>query len=130
MPFNLDEKYVLEAEEALKGTLPQSYKSAMLQSNGGEIELDDETWELYPIFDKSDKKRISRTCNHIISETQSCIGFGNFPQSAVAIAGNGCGDQLVLIKTESCFSNLIYLWSHETGAIIDVASDFSELDRL
>ena len=87
-------------------------------------------WEQYPIFDKSDRKRISRTCNHIIVETKSCEDFGNFPQNALAIAGNGCGDQLVLLKQSSNYDNTIYVWSHETGEVDKVANDFSELTCL
>jgi hypothetical protein len=128
--FNLEEKFILQAETELEANLPVNYKAAMLENNGGEIEVSGDVWEQHPIFDKSDRKRIARTCNHIITETKSCEGFGNFPSNALAIAGNGCGDQLVLLKQNSNYSDSIYIWSHETGEIDKVASDFNELTCL
>ena len=130
MAFNLEEKFILQAETELEASLPENYKASMQQNNGGEIEVSGDNWEQYPIYDKSDKKRISRTCNHIIAETISCEDFGNFPSNAVAIAGNGCGDQLVLLKQNSTYGNSIYIWSHETGEVDKVANDFSELTCL
>jgi len=128
--FNLEEKFVLQAEVELDAVLPQSYKTSMQKSNGGEIEVAGDVWEQYPIFDKSDRKRIARTCNHIIAETKSCEDFVNFPNNALAIAGNGCGDQLVLIKQSNSYTDSIYIWSHETGEFDKVANDFKELTCL
>lgn len=130
MAFNLEEKFVVQAEVELDAVLPQSYKTSMQKSNGGEIEVAGDVWEQYPIFDKSDRKRIARTCNHIIAETKSCEDFGNFPNNALAIAGNGCGDQLVLIKQSNSYTDSIYIWSHETGGFDKVANDFKELKCL
>ncbi|TMN88087.1 SMI1/KNR4 family protein [Pseudoalteromonas phenolica] len=130
MAFNLEEKFLLQAEEELDAVLPQNYKASMQNNNGGEIEVAGDVWEQYPIFDTSDRKRIARTCNHIIAETRSCEGFGNFPNNALAIAGNGCGDQLVLIKQSNSYMDSIYVWSHETGELNKVANDFNELTCL
>lgn len=130
MAFNLEEKFILQAETELEANLPENYKASMQQNNGGEIEVSGDIWEQYPIFDNSDRKRISRTCNHILVETKSCEGFGDFPSNAVAIAGNGCGDQLILLKKNTNYDNTIYLWSHETGEVDKVANDFSELTCL
>ena len=130
MAFNLEEKFILQAETELEANLPQNYKVSMLKNNGGEIEVVGDVWEQYPILDKSDRKRIARTCNHIIAETESCKGFGNFPNNALAIAGNGCGDQLVVLKQSNNYSNSIYIWSHETGELDKVANDFNELTCL
>ena len=102
----------------------------MQKSNGGVIEVAGDIWVQYPIFDTSDRKRIARTCNHIIAETKSCEGFGNFPNNALSIAGNGCGDQLVLIKQSNRYMDSIYVWSHETGELDKVANDFHELTCL
>lgn len=130
MAFNLEEKFVLQVEVELDAVLPQSYKVSMQKSNGGEIEVAGDIWEQYPIFDKSDRKRIARTCNHIIAETKSSEGFGNFPTNALAIAGNGRGDQLVFIKQSNSYTDSIYIWSHETGELDRVANDFCELTCL
>lgn len=130
LAFNLEEKFILAAETELKAKLPENYKTAMQKNNGGEIEVAGDIWEQYPIFDTSDRKRIARTCNHIISETRSSEGFGNFPVNALAIAGNGCGDQLILLKQNGNYSDSVYIWSHETGEVVKVSSCISELTCL
>lgn len=48
MAFNLDEKYILEAENNLHAQLPWSYKEELKVSNGGSIEIDEEFWEIIP----------------------------------------------------------------------------------
>lgn len=130
MAFDLEEKFILLAETELEASLPQNYKASMLKNNGGELEVAGDVWEQYPIFDKSDRKRIARTCNHIISETKSCEGFSYFPENALAIAGNGCGDQLVVLKQSGNYSDSIYVWAHETGELVKVANNFNELSCL
>lgn len=130
MPFNLSEEQLSQTEKELGGKLPHEYREAMKLDNGGEASTDEDDWELYPIKDTSDRNRLSRTCNHIINETVSCRGFGNFPEEAVAIAGNGLGDQMVFIKESGQFQNKVYLWLHETGKLQELAGTFNEIERL
>ena len=127
MPFDLQESLLAKAESALGAPLPSSYRSAMLRRNGGELEVEGDTWVVYPIADTSDRKRISRTANHILHETERCRAWPRFPEGALAIASNGSGDQLVFIRSGAAFSPGVFLWSHETGALREVAHDFSEL---
>jgi SMI1 / KNR4 family (SUKH-1) len=126
MPFPLASDYIQLVESALGASLPSSYKRAMRLSNGGEIVADDDVWNQYPIKDTSDKKRLARTCNHILAETQKLREWPSFPREAIAIAGNGSGDQLVFMKVEEAYDDAIYAWSHETGELKEVASDFSQ----
>jgi hypothetical protein len=130
VPFDLSEEYVVQAEAKLGAALPESYRRAMMAENGGEISTEEDDWEQYPILDSSDKKRMSRSINDIISETKSCIGWNGFPENAVAIANNGFGDQMVFLKTGKQFEPTVYFWSHETGELTRLANDFSELNRL
>jgi len=130
MPFDLAESFILAAEQQLGAKLPESYRSSMLRENGGEFKTEEDAWQQYPIADTSDRKRLSRTANHIIKETESCSGWLNFPEGALAIAGNGGGDQLVLLKQDASFAPTVYFWSHETGQLKKVADDFSELKAL
>lgn len=130
MPFDLAEPFIHAAEQRLGAKLPEAYRSSMLQENGGEIETEEDIWQQYPIADTSDRKRLSRTANHIIKETESCSDWPNFPEGALAIAGNGGGDQLVLLKQGASFAPTVYAWSHETGQLEKVADDFSELKAL
>ena len=127
MPFDLAEKFVDAVESALGAALPDDYKAAMRRSNGGEIEAHDDDWTLYPIADTSDKKRLARTANHILVETQGCREWPNFPERALAIANNGAGDQLVYLRNGSTFSPIVYAWSHETGKLEEVADGISQL---
>ena len=69
----------------------------MLAENGGEIYVDEDAWLLYTFFDKSDYKRISRTCSHIALETKKAKNWNNFPSNAIVIAANGIGDQIILL---------------------------------
>lgn len=130
MPFNLSEEQLVLTEKELGSSLPHEYREAMKSDNGGEAQTEEDDWELYPIKDTSDRKRISRTCNHIIVETESCRGFGNFPENAIAIAGNGLGDQMVFIKESGQYQSTVYLWLHETGELQELAASFSEIEKL
>ncbi len=89
MPFDLLEQYLIAAEQRLGCRFPQSCRDAMLASNGGELEVAGEGWCLYPIADGSDRKRLARTCNHVIRETKVCQEWSSFPKEAVAIGTTG-----------------------------------------
>lgn len=129
MPFDLPESE-LKKTESIIGTLPSEYRLAMIEENGGEAETEEDHWEFYPIKDTSDKRRTARTCNHIISETESCKGYGNFPEGVVAIANNGMGDQMLFFKEGGKFKDEVYLWLHETGEIQILAESFGGINRL
>ncbi|WP_421306142.1 SMI1/KNR4 family protein [Aeromonas veronii] len=130
MPFDLAENFISAAEELLGAKFPDSYRSSMLMSNGGELEIENDVWLQYPIADTSDRKRLSRTANHIIKETNHLKSWPGFPKEAVAIAGNGSGDQLVLLKEGTSFGQEIYIWSHETGELRKTTNNFSALTAL
>jgi len=127
MPFHLAEKFVIAAEHALGAALPDEYKAAMQVSNGGELEANGDDWNLYPIADTSDRKRLARTANHVLAESQACQGWQGFPTNALAIASNGAGDQLLFLKNGAAFGATVYAWSHETGELEVVAESFNKL---
>ena len=130
MPFPVNIKYIIETEQELGLVFPDSFKSKMKKENGGELTTEDDDWQLFPFFDKSDNKRMSRTCNHIILETIQARSWDNFPDNGVAIASNGSGDNLILLPLENDNQKLreeIYLWQHETGDIQQVAKTIDEL---
>lgn len=99
----------------------------MAQSNGGEVEADDDDWILHPIADTSDRKRLARTAKHIVRETAVSRQWRGFPQTGIAIGGNGAGDRLVFLKDGDTFGPQVFAWSHETGELQKVADDFGEL---
>ena len=120
MAFPVDIKYIVETEEKLGVLFPKSYKNKMIEENGGMIYTKEDNWQLHPFFDKSEKKRISRTCNHIILETERVRNRHGFPLEAVVIGSNGSGDHIVLIPKTTESKQLgeeIYSWYHEVGAL-------------
>lgn len=133
MPFPIDKQFIEETEKKLGVTFPPIFKAKMIQMNGGELFTEgDEYWILYPFFDKSSTKRISRTCNHIELETKDALKWENFPRNAIAIARNDCGDQLILLPIKpgsTTFGDTIYIWQHEGEAedIVIAASNINEL---
>jgi len=126
MAFDL--KYILDLEKKLEVMLPITYKQIMKQNNGGTIYLDEDDWELFPIEDKLDKKRISRTCNHVIYETNRAKEWVNFPRKSLVIASDGSGNFLIFRHNNTKYSDEIYSWNHETGEIERIANDFNELE--
>ena len=128
MPFPVKEKYIAETESELNVKFPPDFKNRMINSNGGEIDSDDYFFQLHPFFDKSDKKRISRTCNHIALETKNAKGWKEFPENAIVIGDGGSGDLLFLQHNgNGILSDEIYLWDH--GEIEKIAESIKELDE-
>jgi hypothetical protein len=104
----------------------------MMRDNGGELATEEDDWQLFPFFDSSDKKRLSRTANNIVRETDMAKKWPNFPADCIAIASNGSGDLLVYKRESSQATKLeevVYFWSHETGELNKVSSSFSELSE-
>lgn len=128
MPFPIDEKYIKETESELNVKFPNEFKSRMIKINGGELITDEFEFELYPFFDKSDKKRISRTCNHIGIETKNARKWNGFPESGIAIGADGFGNQLILThKGDKNLTDELYFWNHETKQIEKIAESIHKL---
>jgi hypothetical protein len=51
----------------------------------------DDVWNLHPILDNSDRKRLSRSCNDTLRETRMMRDWPGWPEHAVATADNGTG---------------------------------------
>jgi hypothetical protein len=110
MAFPVSEDKIAAAEAALGRSLPTVLRERLLADNGGEAEdHNGDGWFLHPVRDDSDRKRLSRTANDIVRETEAAREWDEFPADAVAIAGDGRGDALVLLPG----SDEIYIWSHE-----------------
>jgi hypothetical protein len=48
--FELDERFIIAAEQALGASLPYSYRRVMMTSNGGQVLAYDDVWNLHPIL--------------------------------------------------------------------------------
>jgi hypothetical protein len=129
MPFDLDERFIVAAEEKLGAKLPYSYRQAMMKGNGGAVLADGDVWHLYPILDTSDRKRLKRSCNDILHETGFMRDWRGWPENALAIASNGTSDRLVLLKEGRQYDPAVHMWLHDTGELAAVAEVFSDLER-
>jgi len=130
MPFPVDIAWVKATEAKLSVRFPLAFVARMLKVNGGEVAAGGDVWNLYPILDMSDRTRLKRTCNDVVYETQSARRWPGFPVDAVAIGGNGCGDQLILLPDPLMTDKLqarVFWWDHETDNVTTVAEDFSDL---
>jgi len=127
MPFPLAENYIRDAEVALEGKLPGRYRNWIARSNGGEVEAQDDTWQVHPLEDRTDRKRSARSANHVVWETEQARKWSAFPINAIAIASNGTGDRLVLLQQDSAFADAVYLWSHESGELRPIAESIDDL---
>jgi hypothetical protein len=133
MPFPVNEIYIKQTENKLGVEFPPSFKMKMMQENGGELMTEEDDWQLFPFFDSSDKKRLSRSANDIVHETESAKKWHNFPPDCIAIASNGSGDLLVFKRIAIQSRKLeetVYFWSHDTGELQMVASSFSGLIQM
>jgi len=102
----------------------------MRQKNGAEITTFDDQWNLFPFFDTSDKKRISRTCNHIVKETHYARETHYFPDSGVVVGENGAGDYLIFLpddEKKGYIKTMFFIWLHETGEVKKVKNSLIDL---
>jgi hypothetical protein len=130
MPFPINEKYIKETESELNVEFPTEFKNQMIKSNGGELVTDEFEFELYPFFDKSDRKRISRTCNHIGLETKNAREWNGFPENGVAIGSDGFGNLIILNHSENgILTDNIYFWNHENEKTEKIAESINELNE-
>lgn len=130
MPFPVDIKYISQTEEKLGVKFPPAFLVKMAKLNGGSVTLGSDDFELHPFMDTSDRKRLARTASDIVRETAAARQWSGFPQDAVSIGANGCGDFLVLVPSQinpAVLAQEVYWWDHETGELNKVADDFSEL---
>jgi hypothetical protein len=120
---------VKRTESRLGRKLPLGYFAKMCEHNGGQIVTGSDSWDVFPIFDDSDKKRRKRTCNDIVRETRVAREWSGFPEGALAIGANGGGDLLVLLSdwTSDRYADAVYWLDHETGQVSLLADCFSDL---
>ncbi|WP_093429430.1 SMI1/KNR4 family protein [Variovorax sp. NFACC27] len=99
----------------------------MKYSNGGTIDVVDHDWELYPITDDSDRRRLARTANDVLQETHRMRGSRKFPVNAVALGANGAGDALVLVGDDRQLGKAVFVWLHETGELVRITDELADL---
>jgi hypothetical protein len=130
MPFPVDIQFVNDAESKLGVKFPAAFVVKMTALNGGSVTTGTDSWEIHPFLDTSDRKRLARTCNNVVRETEIARQWRGFPHDAVAIGSNGGGDRLVFLPDDNSPTELsprVFWWDHETGEIHCVADDFADL---
>jgi len=113
----VEEQYVAAAERQLGVAFPDRYRAWLLACNGGEVEIDGEWWDLHPVADASDPRRIGPTWDHVCRQTELARLLGGFPAAAVAIGEDGSGDRLVLIPRDGGGPLQLAIWRHASGEV-------------
>ncbi len=130
MAHPISESEIEKTETQIGARLPSAYRESMKASNGKDNAVTDEDeWELHPIKDTSDRKRISLTAYDILKETESARDWRGFPKEGIVIGNNGMGDLLILRQTEEGIEDVIYAFWHETGEVTKIADSFDQLER-
>ena len=129
MPWPIDKKFISEAEQSIGAALPAEYKISMMSMNGGAVKTSDDIWSLHPIWDKSNKKRLTRTSNDILRETKAMVAWIGWPENAICIGSNGTGDALIFLIQKNVVKPTVYKWNHETGQTVKIAENFSKLKK-
>jgi len=116
MAFPTTEIHVSAAERELGVKLPREYRERLMNRNGGELSTAGDDWQVFPVFDATNRKTAGRTAGHIVLETLSARAWQGFPEGAVAIASNGAGDLLVFVATglSGQLDPQVQVWNHET----------------
>ena len=130
LPIPTTERFVALAETELKCKLPPECRTWVLENNGGELQAADDDWQIFPVFDDSDRRKTARSASHIVHETAMAREWRGFPAEGVAFGANGEGDLLVFFPRESDLGELapeVYFWSHENCTCTCIASSLSEL---
>jgi hypothetical protein len=121
MAFPVSEDKIVYAETVLGRRLPELLRSRLLRDNGGDLITDDDDWILHPVRDDSDRKRLSRTANDIVTETKVALRWSGFPSDGIAMASNGSGNLLVLMPD----SDDVFFWDHEDNTLTSAVVDWS-----
>ena len=129
MPFPVASLEIEKTEAKTGFMFPPVFKTCLAASNGGDLVVADDDWVLFPFLDGSDRKRLARSCNDIVSETNRMREWRGFPPEGFAIASNGCGDCLLLLPEKEGSKQLgetIFRFDHETGEMGPVAVNVDE----
>lgn len=113
MAYPVAEAHLLAAEHQLGRRLPAPLRARLLADNGGEIAADGEVWQLFPVWDPTDRRTARKTANHLLVETGVAKQWSGFPTDAIAVAANATGDKLILRTGRDELER----WDHETGEI-------------
>ena len=113
MGLPVGEELIAEAEAKLGRRLPEGFRERTKQANGGTaVKIGGKWFELYPVWDPTNRKTVRRSFNNVVRETESLYrALGEFlPEGGVVLGSNAYGDPLILLPDES-----LVIWGHRTG---------------
>jgi hypothetical protein len=120
MPFPGSDDLISAAETLLGRSLPSDHRARLVANNGGEIEALDDDWQLFPVWDPTDRRTQGRTANHIVRENAGLRDLPGLPRGFIAIATNGTGDLLGLLPG----SDGVHWFDHEQRTVEQVEIDW------
>jgi hypothetical protein len=115
MGLPVDDERIAETEARLGRPLPEGFRELTKQSNGGtSIKVGGTSFDVYAVWDPSDRKRMGRSANHVIRETESMYrDLGDFlPAGGVILASNAGGDPLIQLP-----DGMLVVWSFRTHKV-------------
>jgi hypothetical protein len=122
VPFPGSDELIDAAENALGRRFPAAHRARLMADNGGEISAMDDIWQLFPVWDATDRRTVGRTANHIVRENEALrADWPDLLPGFIAIADNGTGDLLVLPPKD----DRVHWYDHETGDLVPVEVDWN-----
>ena len=85
--------------------------------------IDDEYWELYPFFDKTDRRTISRSSQDIRYHTRDAMTRIGFPADGIAIAHDSASDLLFLRRKDGALGPEVWRFDGYSGDVYQVLDD-------
>ena len=86
MAFPTTESHIEAAERELGVRLPREFRERLLARNGGELTTAGDDWQVFLVFDSTNRKTASRSAGHLVLENRRARGWEGFPPGAVAMA--------------------------------------------
>jgi hypothetical protein len=120
MAFPVSEERIAAAEQELGARFPEDLRARLQADNHGYVAVGDwpEVWNLFPVWDDSDRSRIRRTGEHIVRENRAewlekARASGDFPADGLAFAADAGGNLLVATGGRCA------MWIGATGELHD-----------
>lgn len=127
MALPIDMRKIAETEKELGLTFPAVFKLHMSRCNGGAVLIDDEQWVLYPFFDNTDRRTITRSSLDIRYHTREHASRIGYPSDGIAIAHNDAGEVLLLRPNGQHLGPEVWRFEGYSGEVSKFLDDVGEL---
>ena len=125
MPDTADKSLIENAEDELDVKFPDSYRTKMMEVNGGRVYLPNQCFELHPLYNIQDKQR---TCVNVVYATKKSHEQYSVPSNLVVLGNDGNNNLLVYkIAGSGELDPAVYWFDHETRDVTFITGDFQDL---